>query len=132
MSTALTKFFFRAPYSAAKTGDIIRWWESRRPAYNLAVGAAGTLSYAAVSLFELLRFGKDPTLPLGLILVYGIVANLFYCLGPLVDTIVMRHWGRDYSEVGPTLFRYGFVFAVGLTLLPLPLVALRVILGIIF
>ena len=128
MSTALTKFFFRAPYSPAKTGEIIRWWESRRPAYNLAVGAAGLLSYAAITLFELLRFGRDPTLPLGLILVYGILANLFYCLGPVVDTIVMRGWGRDYSEVGPTLFRYGFVFAVGLTLLPLPLLAIRVVL----
>jgi len=132
MSTALTRFFFRAPYSPAKTGEIIRWWESRRPAYNLAVGAAGLLSFAAISLFELLRFGKDPTVPLGLILVYGILANLFYCLGPVVDTIVMRRWGRDYSEVGPSLFRYGFVFAVGLTLLPLPLIALRVFLGIIF
>jgi hypothetical protein len=65
-------------------------------------------------------------------MVYGFLANLLYTLGPIADTIVMRTWGRDYSEVGPTMFRYGFVFAVGLTLLPVPLVALRVILGLFF
>jgi len=40
MST-LTKFFFRAPYSLPWTSEIFRWWEARRPVYNLAVGAAG-------------------------------------------------------------------------------------------
>lgn len=49
-----------------------------------------------------------------------------------VDTFIMRKFGRDYSEVGPMLFRYGFAFAVMLTLLPIPLVALRVPLGFFF
>lgn len=128
----LTRFFFRAPYSAPRTSEIIRWWESRRPAYNLAVGAAGVVSLLTVYVADSLMPGRNPGFPWGGMVVYAILANLFYCLGPIADTIVMRGWGRDYSEVGPTLFRYGFVFAVGLTLLPVPLVALRVILGVIF
>ena len=83
-------------------------------------------------LVELFLGEGSGKIPWGGILVYGFLANLLYTLGPIADTIVMRTWGRDYSEVGPTLFRYGFVFAVGLTLLPVALSALRVILEIIF
>ncbi len=100
-------------------------------AYNLAVGAAGMTSIIAVYMADLLT-GHRASIPWVGMLVFGILANLCYCLGPLVDTIVMRTWGRDYSEVGPTIFRYGFVFAVGLSLLPVPLVFLRVILGLLF
>jgi hypothetical protein len=129
---ALTRFFFRAPYSAPSTGEIVRWWESRRPFYNLAVLMAGVTSLTAVFVAELLLGEGAARIPWGGIMVYGFLANLLYTLGPIADTIVMRTWGRDYSEVGPTMFRYGFVFAVGLTLLPVPLVALRVILGLFF
>jgi hypothetical protein len=131
--SALTKFFFRAPYSLPKTGEIIRWWESRRPAYNFAVLAAGVASLTTVYLADVLFPGeRGPGIPWGGIVVYAILANLFYTLGPVVDTFVMRKFGRDYSEVGPMLFRYGFAFAVVLTLLPIPLVALRVLLGFFF
>lgn len=130
--SAITKFFFRAPYSAPKTWEVFRWWESRRMAYNLAVGAAGVLSLSVVYLAEFLTPGRTPGIPWGGVVVYAILANLFFCLGPIVDAIIMRRWGRNFSEVGPTLFRYGFVFAVGLTLLPVPMVALRVLLGLIF
>jgi hypothetical protein len=129
---ALTRFFFRAPCSAPSTGEIVRWWESRRPLYNLAVLMAGVTSLTAVFVAELLLGEGAARIPWGGIMVYGFLANLLYTLGPIADTIVMRTWGRDYSEVGPTMFRYGFVFAVGLTLLPVPLVALRVILGLFF
>jgi hypothetical protein len=128
--TALTRFFFRAPYAAPSTGEIVRWWESRRPLYNLAILVAGVTSLASVFVVELFLGEGSGKIPWGGILVYGFLANLLYTLGPIADTIVMRTWGRDYSEVGPTLFRYGFVFAVGLTLLPVALSALRVILGI--
>lgn len=131
--TALTKFFFRAPYSAPRTGEIWRWWESRRPAYNLAVLAAGlttiATAYGAMTLMGAVDGGGFPWGP---ILIYGILANLFYTLGPIADTIVMRKWGREFSEVGPALFRYGFAFAVGLTLLPVPILVVRVLVGLLF
>jgi len=130
--SALTKFFFRAPYALPRTGEIIRWWESRRLAYNLAVGAAGVVTIGAMTVAQLLFADRLETPPLALVAVYAILANLFYTLGPIADTLIMRFWGRDYAEVGPTLFRYGFVFAVGLTLLPVPMIILRIVLGTIF
>lgn len=130
--SAITKFFFRAPYSLPNTWEIIRWWESRRMTHNLTVGVAGFTSLCVVYVAEALTPGRTPGFPWGGVVVCAILANLFYCLGPIVDTIVMRLWGREYSEVGPTLFRYGFVFAVGLSLLPVPMVALRVLWGMLF
>jgi len=123
--SALTQFFFRTPAVSASTWTVIRWWESRRLAYNVAVGAAGILSLTAVALAELLPPNpRVPGIPWGGILVYGLLANLFFCLGPAVDAFVCRRWGRTFDAVGPALFRYGFAFAVGLTLLPIPLVAI--------
>ena len=127
--SALARFFFRAPYSLPRTWEIIRWWEARRLAYNLAIGAAGMVSVFAVAVTEVLFGGRLQGPPLLLVLVYGVLANLFYTLGPIADTLIMRFWGRHYSEVGPTIFRYGFVFAVGLTLLPVPMIILKIVLG---
>ena len=125
---ALTKFFFRAPYAHPTTTEIVRWWEARRPLYNLAVLAAGVTSLAVVYLAEALTVGRTPSIPWMGIVVYGVLANLFYAAGPIVDAYVTRKWGGQYSAVGPALFRYGFAFAVGLTLLPVAMVFLRVIL----
>jgi hypothetical protein len=123
--SAITRFFFRPPYPAPTTWTVVRWWESRRMAYNLAVGAAGIISLGVIGLTDALPpQPRGPGIPLGLILAYAVVANLFFCLGPAVDALVCRRWGPNFAAVGPTLFRYGFVFAVGLTLLPIPLAIL--------
>lgn len=58
---------------------------------------------------------------LGGVVVYGILANLFYTIGPALDLLIHRKWGREFGAVGPTLFRYGFAFTVGVTLLPIPM-----------
>jgi hypothetical protein len=123
--SALTRFFFRVPSFSSSTWSVIRWWESRRLAYNLTVGVAGVISLTAVALVELLPpSSRVPGIPWGGILVYAVLANLFYSLGPAVDTLVSRRWGRNFDAVGPALFRYGFAFSVGLTLLPVPVVVL--------
>ena len=119
--SAVTRFFFRGPYARPTTWSVIRWWESRRLAFNLAVGGAGLISLGAIAL------AGGPRFPLELVIAYGVLANLFFCLGPLVDALVCRAWGSNFVAVGPTLFRYGFVFAVGLTLLPIPLLLLGVV-----
>jgi hypothetical protein len=59
--------------------------------------------------------------PVGGAVVYAVLANVCYSLGPIVDVFIRKRWGDDYHAVGPALFRYGFVFALGLTLLPIPL-----------
>src|SRR5687768_7150178 len=120
---ALTSFFFRPPQSVPGTWAIFRWWESRRLAFNAAVLAAGATTVGTLFLIELLAPGR-PRLPnLLVILIYAGLANLFYTLGPLADALITRLCGRQVSAVGAMLLRYGFVFAVLLTLLLVRLTA---------
>lgn len=120
--SAVTRFFFRAPYQAPTTWSVVRWWESRRMAYNLSVGAAGLLSLGTIALSEYLPPVSHPSgIPWAGVVVWGVGANLFYCLGPVLDALICHKWGAQYAAIGPTMFRYGFVFAVGLTLMPVPL-----------
>jgi hypothetical protein len=120
--SAVTKFFFRSPVTETTSWSIVHWWESRRMAYNLAVGAAGITTIGLVTLFSALpphpaRFA----LPWQLVAVYAVGANVCYTAGPMLDFAVCRSWGDEYAAVGPALFRYGFAFSLGLTLLPIPL-----------
>ena len=123
--------FFRPPASVPGTGEIFRWWEARRLAFNAVVLAAGATTVGLVFLMELLTPGRPRFPSLWIILIYAVLANLFYTLGPVADAVITKLGGRKASEVGPMLFRYGFVFAVLLTLLPIPVVALRIFLGLI-
>ncbi len=54
--TELTEFLFPAP-ARRTVGGIVRWWESRRLAYNLFVGGAGLLSLGAINLITLIPPG---------------------------------------------------------------------------
>ena len=109
--TALTKFFFRAPYSLPKTGEILRWWESRRLGFNLAVGAAGLFSLTVVAVAEFLPpSSRLPTFPLGLVVIYGILANICYTMGPLADLVICKQVGPRLRRAGPGDFPVWFRF----------------------
>jgi hypothetical protein len=119
--TALTEIFFDTVYFPRNGWAVVRWWETRRPVYNAAVGGTGLVTLATLALLNALP-------PLGvtaqIALVYGLVANVCYSLGPLFDLLARRLGGPDYAPVGPTLFRYGFVFSIGLTLFPVMIAGL--------
>ena len=122
--SALTRYFFSPVYTPRSAWSIVAWWERRRPVYNLVLAAAGILSLGIHSLVDLLPpRAAPPEVPLGLVgvVAYGVLANLCYTAGPAVDLYIRRRWADRYAVVGPTLFRYGFVFSVELTLLPIPL-----------
>jgi hypothetical protein len=127
--TSLTRYFFMPVYAPRSAWSVIGWWESRRTLYNATLAVAGGLSIAAAQLLTLVvpETQRAP-FPWAVVLVYAILANVCYSLGPAVDLFIRRRWGDEYSAVGPALFRYGFVFAVGLTLLPIPLVILQIVL----
>jgi hypothetical protein len=117
--------------------SLLRWWESRRLAFNKVVGATGLVTLAGVSLVSAL---PPHPVPLGIgemviaAGVYGVLANGCYSLGWFAELAAQRLWGRRAPDVGPLLFRQGMIFSVGVTLLPLVLVCilwvLRVILTI--
>jgi hypothetical protein len=120
--SALTRLFFRSPALTPPTPwATVTWWESRRPAYNAAVGVAGLATLTVVNALAALPPGSHPMpLEANLIapLVYGIAANVFYSAGSVTELLLRRWLGDEIAPVGPAMFRYGFVFSVGLTLLP--------------
>jgi hypothetical protein len=123
--SALTHYFFDSVYHPRSDWAVVEWWESRRAVYNLVVGTAGLVSLGvAIGLALLPPHPAVVRIPWSVIVVYGALANLAYTLGPLVDLAIRRRWGHRYAPIGPALFRYGFVFSVGLTLLPIPLAIL--------
>ena len=130
--TELTEFLFPAP-ARRSVGGIVRWWESRRLAFNVCVGAAGLVSLGAVNLITLLSdLGPIDGQWIG-VAVFGVLANVCYLLGPTLEVAAQKLWGEKLLPVGPTLFRMGLTFSVGLALFPALLVSLfwvaRVIIG---
>ncbi len=87
------------------------WWEKRRLAYNLVVGACGVL----VLIF--LRLPLDPSLVIDVVL-YGVIVNLFYTLGFLIEVISRYYFksGRNFSQSRNGLFWTGLVISVLVTL----------------
>jgi hypothetical protein len=123
--TAVEKYFFTPIYYPRSAWSVVKWWESRRPMFNLAVGGCGLLTLGTAVLAMVLPPHSTTPGPQLLIPVvaYGLMANLGYSLGAPLDLLLRRWLGDRAAAVGQALFRYGFVFSVGLTLLPLPFLA---------
>jgi hypothetical protein len=119
--TAVERWFFTPLYYPRGPLQVIGWWEGRRLMYNVSVGAAGVLTLAVgVALGVLPSPGTMPGEFMG-VLVYGFLANVCYSMGPVADLVLRRILGIRAPDIAPVLFRYGFVFSLGLTLLPIPL-----------
>jgi hypothetical protein len=59
--SALTRVFFRTPATMPeRAADVIDWWESRRPIYNLGVGAAGVLTLGVMNVMFALPPNPEP------------------------------------------------------------------------
>ena len=116
--TELTEFLFPAP-ARRSVGGIVRWWESRRLAYNLFVGGAGLLSLGVMELIALLPPGlPGASVPLLGVFAFGVMANVCYLIGPAIEIALQKLWGENLLPVGPSLFRMGLTFSVGLALFP--------------
>ena len=125
--SALTRFFFRNEVTCRTPAEVVGWWEARRLPYNAAVGAAGLVTLGAVHMIA--RLPPMPvSIPIGGTLavagVYGILANVCYSAGWMAELLIRKALGREMEPVGPALFRYGFVFSVGLTLFPIAVITL--------
>lgn len=123
--SALTRILFPLPDYWRTPWTLLRWWESRRFTYNVAVGAAGLVTLGVIGVVS--RLPPQPSGP-GFdwrgVVVYGVLANLCYSLGWLTEVAMRALWGEEAPYAGPALFRQGLSFAVGLTLLPIPLICL--------
>jgi len=124
--TLVERYLFSPLYAPQSAWDVLRWWERRRPFYNVLVGSAGLLTILFAQLQRLFspEFAGPP---LPFILVYAIAANLFYSLGAPIHLLFRRTLKESAGPVAQAMFRYGLAFAIGLTLLPIPLFILSTI-----
>jgi hypothetical protein len=120
--SSLVEVLYPVPDIRRTPLSTVRWWESRRLTFNKAVGSAGLVTLAGVSLlFALPPYAEVLEFP-GLLIaaaVYAVMANACYTLGSVTELLARRLWGRSAPDLGPLLFRQGLIFSVGLTLLPL-------------
>ena len=124
--TLLTELLFPLPAVRRTPLGILLWWESRRLVYNVIVGATGSITLVVIGIADLVSHAHHPgpfELPSFIpVLVYGVLANVCYTLGPIIETALERAWKDSVLPIGPALFRQGLAFSIGLTLLPIPLV----------
>lgn len=116
--TAVEKYLFMPLFAPRSAWAVARWWESRRPLYNLLVGSAGLLTLSTAVFFE----PGPPLMFAGFALVYGLMANLCYSTGVVADLLLRHLLGPRGISVGPVLFRYGLAVSLTLTLLPIPFI----------
>ncbi len=86
------------------------WWEKKRVLYNIIVGVAGIIVLLLLPYFSILDL-------LGVI-IYGVIVNLFYSLGFLIE-VAARHYFKsdiDFTEKRETFFGAGLIFSVLVTL----------------
>ena len=115
--SALTRVLFPAPAEVRSTAGIFRWWESRRLTFNVAVGATGLVTLAAIKFIALLPPISE-SVPLSVIwpgiVAYGVFANLFYSFGFLAEAAMCKLAASEVAERVASLAinlygGYGFV-----------------------
>ena len=117
--TALAQLLFPVPAIRRSPAMLLSWWESRRPTYNLIVGTTGLITLGAIQLMTWLPPHPQMHVPWQIIVLYGVCANVCYSFGFAFEVLLERMWGGEVAPVGPTLFRQGLIFSVGLTLFPI-------------
>jgi hypothetical protein len=111
--------------------EVIGWWEARRIPFNLIVGSAGILTCIIVGVVALgaeilfnSEFGlpNPPAFALIGIFIYGILANICFTGGWILELIIRRLWPREADRFATLSFSFGVIFSVLLTLAPAVLV----------
>ena len=95
--------------------ESIKWWESRRIFYNIAVGIAGLIPIA-IFWNTILEIGFFNSL-IGIV-IYGSLVNICYCFGWGID--ILKSFYLDSSSFGKsklTLLVLGVIFSMWLTLI---------------
>jgi hypothetical protein len=122
-----TSVLFTRAKPAAGAGEVIAWWEARRPIYNLLVGSAGLFSCAVVAIDAIARSylyhepvgGPEPPIFVVIwIVIYAVGANFCYTGGWLAELVMRRILAAESDGLAILGFKCGLAFAVLLTLFP--------------
>jgi hypothetical protein len=114
--------------------QVIGWWETRRLAWNLivgALGATGVVIMIVVALSSQRAIGTPIGMPDPPVLVilgavaFGILANICYTGGWIAELLVRPVLGPERARAsGETNFVVGLGFSIILTLVPATLTVL--------
>jgi hypothetical protein len=117
----LVEFLYPLPELRRSPWSLLRWWESRRPAFNAIVGGAGLVTVVAVRLISSLPpnpWGVTLLQELPIIVAFAVLANICYSGGFVTELAMRKFLGEGAPRPGPALLRMGLTFSVGLTLFP--------------
>jgi hypothetical protein len=109
-------------------GEVIRWWEGRRLFFNAVVGCTGLITCvlllscaftADATVGDPIGMPDGPLLGVFAIVLYGILANVFYTGGWISELLLRAVATTDEATVfGLRAFRIGVYFSILLTLCP--------------
>lgn len=126
--SGLVRVLFPDPPLVRSPGRLLRWWESHRLTYNVIVGAAGLVTVGVSAVAQpVMGPSYHAIIPWQGVVIYGVLANLCYSSGWIVESLLQRWLGRETYGLGPSLYRHGLVFSVGLTLLPAGLMTVGIL-----
>jgi hypothetical protein len=112
----------------ATNAEVVRWWESRRFAYNGIVALAGIAAIAVLAINAIMRDDScgvpdPPIFGLLAIIAYGAMANVCYTFGSVTEILARRRMTREAaSERAQAWFVAGVMFSVLLTVAPAVLI----------
>jgi len=110
--------------------EVIAWWEARRIPFNLIVGVTGAVTSAAMLVIAAVGelampgaqiFPDPPILVLVPVVLFAVMANVCYTGGWIVELLINYAWPEEPEGFGTLSFTLGLVFAVLVTLPPIPL-----------
>lgn len=105
------------------TGQVIRWWELRRLLYNVVLLIVGVAAIAGMEwlMTKVIPLGEDAVEPMILVLgvlVYGVMANLCYTLGWVIELRGRKADPVSARRRGQWMFRVGLLFSCVPTSVP--------------
>lgn len=105
-------------------GQVLRWWELRRLLYNAVLLAVGIVTISGMEwlMGRVVPMGEDAIEPMALVLgvvIYGIMANLCYTLGWVIELLGRKSNAASARRRGQWMFRAGLLFSCVLTSTPL-------------
>ncbi|HEV7571609.1 MAG TPA: hypothetical protein VGQ21_08925 [Thermoanaerobaculia bacterium] len=128
--SVLDRYPFNRDEVPAGIGAVLHWWESRRLAYNIAVGITGIITVSLLVANSLIR-GDDcgipdpPLFALLLIIGYGVMAtSATPSAHPARSSRVCRWERRARAKLGRTSFVVRLALSLILTVAPAVLIPL--------
>lgn len=119
---------FQREFPLDHTREVIRWWESRRPFFNLVVGCTGIVTCVLLGICavtaealvgEAIGLPDGPLLAVFGIFFYGLLANLFYTGGWITELALKTKLTTIRSSAfGLKAFRAGVAFSIFVTFCP--------------